>query len=247
MQLKMFLLLLPLTILFVTPRNAGAQGLGPRVDALEAAVAALEGQVDDQRGTIRILRRRLQALSSNPVLALGPHVMVMSGDLLGVAGPHIIFKQANIHIQSGTGTTHLGALPVNGLGNLFLGYNEIVPGEESSLDNRFGSHNLVVGIGHQFPSTGGFVAGERNTIGGVASTVSGGALNVASAFTASVSGGGVNTASEAGASVSGGLDNTASGLTSNVSGGAHNVASGENAVVSGGNTEVAASDFDHVP
>ena len=83
--------------------------------------------------------------------------MVMSGDLQGVAGPHIIFKDANVHIQNGSDATH-GSGP-NGLGNLIIGYNEIVPGEESSLANRFGSHNVVIGIRHQFTGTGGFVAG----------------------------------------------------------------------------------------
>jgi hypothetical protein len=66
-------------------------------------------------------------------------------------GNDVIFEGCNVHIRSGAGYT--GA-PVNGLGNLVVGYNEAFPD-----DDRTGSHNLVVGAFHSYSSSGGLVAG----------------------------------------------------------------------------------------
>ncbi|MBW2314845.1 MAG: hypothetical protein JRH10_11695 [Deltaproteobacteria bacterium] len=63
------------------------------------------------------------------------------------------------------------------MGNLFIGYNEL-PGDFECTD-RLGSHNLVVGREHRYPSFGGLVAGFRNSVSGEEATVSGGAGLVA--------------------------------------------------------------------
>ena len=103
---------------------------------------------------------------------LDPYVTVDPNPINGLAGPHIIFTGANIHVRNGSGSTE-GA--VNGKGNLIVGYNEY------SIENRTGSHNMVVGPYHTYSSYGGLVAGFDNKITGDNASVSGG-------FQASVSG-----------------------------------------------------------
>jgi len=241
MMLRSFLSLVVLTTLLTIPRHAEAQGLSPRVEALETAVLALQDQSASQQDTIRRLRRRLRQVENNPVLALSPHVMVMSGDLQGVTGPHIIFKGANVHIQSGSGTTHEFS-SLTGLGNLIVGYNENF-GDASILANRFGSHNVVIGVSHQFLGTAGFVAGESNTISDAAASVMGGAANTASAFSATVSGGSGGTASGIGSSIAGGQGGIASGNWSHISNGLRNTASGTDSTVSGGRDNIASAEW----
>lgn len=130
----------------------------------------------------------------------------------------------------------------NGLGNLVVGYNEdyddfIIP---ITPADRAGSHNLIVGASHRYPSSGGFLAGFANTVSDNAGSVSGGVQNTSSGTSSSVSGGVLNTASGIHSSVSGGVLNTASGIYSSVSGGEENTASGLKSSVSGGFARTAA-------
>lgn len=189
--------------------------------ALEIAVAALQTTVATQGAQITALQIRfsnlsshvaasvnlqpkfsnlsstVSAISSNNALLLGPFVTVnndaVSAD--GLNGPNILFNGANIHIVSGSGAT----ATINGLGNLIIGYDEL-----PAVTARGGSHNLVVGPGHNFSSSGGFVAGSGNTVSGADASVSGGQDNTASGPASSVSGGQNNTASGTASSVSGG-------------------------------------------
>jgi hypothetical protein len=128
-------------------------------------------------------------------------------------GNDVFITGANLHILSGSGATNG---PVNGLGNLIVGYNE----SRGGGDDRTGSHNIVVGMENNFSSYGGLVVGDLNTISGDFASVSGGKANTANGTFASVSGGNANTASGFAASVSGGRGNTASGAFASVSGGA---------------------------
>jgi trimeric autotransporter adhesin len=176
---------------------------------------------------------------------LVPFVSVDPNPEIGVAGPHIIFSGANIHIVSGSGATNDHGNPT-GLGNLIIGYDEDPvnyfaggPGGGIPLSpgDRSGSHNLVIGVANRFTeaASGGLVAGALNTIRSPGASVTGGELNTASGSLASVSGGIKNTASGIAASVSGGGANTADGGEgASVSGGALNTASGSEAAVSGG-------------
>ena len=59
---------------------------------------------------------------------------------------------ANLYVNSGSGATDG---PVNGLGNVIIGYNEF----RGTGDDRTGSHNLVVGSKNNFSSYGGIVGG----------------------------------------------------------------------------------------
>jgi hypothetical protein len=148
------------------------------------------------------------------------HLQLVSGELNGLKGPHLIFEGVNVHVRSGAGSTNDGtseedpATALTGLGNLVIGYNETL----DSLE-RNGSHNLVVGSLHAYSSWGGFVAGLANSITAPSASVSGGHLNTAAGNSASVSGGVSNTAEGEGASVSGGLGNRANGVGASVSGG----------------------------
>jgi hypothetical protein len=166
----------------------------------------------------------------------------------------IFITGANLHIVNGLGQTDCpvdsegNPLPgcPNGLGNLIVGYNEPREEEFFGPNIRTGSHNAVVGTGHNFSRVGGLVVGNFNTISGDFAVVSGGNLNAASGFFATVSGGSLNTASGNWSSVSGGgallefgAGNTASGDLTTVCGGDSNNASGDTATVSGGNVNAA--------
>jgi len=172
------------------------------------------------------------------------------------AANEVVISGANLRIINGLGNTDT----TNGLGNLIVGYNEL----PQRPVNRIGSHNVVVGRGHNFSSYGGLVVGLFNEIsgafasvsGGFASSalgdnasvsggvnseavsqyssVSGGINNIATGFAAWLGGGAVNRASGDQSAVSGGIGNTASGVSSSVSGGENNTASGFASSVSGG-------------
>lgn len=155
--------------------------------------------------------------------------------LLGVSrdGDDITFEGVNVYIVSGSGSTDG---EVNGLGNLIVGYNEPRP----SGSVKTGSHNIVVGLRHNYALYGGMVVGNTNEIVGAYATVSGGMNNQAFGYASSVSGGYNNMSSHLFSSVSGGSDNTASGQQSSVSGGRNNLSSGLNAFVGGGGGTVSA-------
>ena len=73
--------------------------------------------------------------------------------LAGVSrsGNDIFIDGANLHIRDGSGSTDG---PVNGLGNLIVGYNE----RRGEGDDRTGSHNLIVGSQHNYSAYSSLVA-----------------------------------------------------------------------------------------
>jgi trimeric autotransporter adhesin len=146
--------------------------------------------------------------------------------------PEVVITGANLRIVNGLRAT----ATANGLGNLLVGYNER---RDNGDDEHTGSHNVVVGQGHNFSSFGGLVVGRQNAIRGAFASVSGGFDNTASGDSASVSGGIFNQAKGPSAAVSGGFDNMASGNAAVVSGGDGNTASGNAAAVSGGHGNTA--------
>jgi hypothetical protein len=177
------------------------------------------------------------ALAGQSISADSTQVAALQTKLasLSVTGNDVTFSGVNVHIVSGSGST---SGPTNGLGNLIIGYNET---RGIGLDDRTGSHNLIVGMENNYSLYGGLVAGTNNTISGPFASVCGGYGNLASATRASVSGGFNNTASGLFASVSGGGYNTASELYASVSGGAYNTASGGASSVSGGESNMASA------
>ncbi len=197
------------------------------------------------------------------------YITVQQGKINGLKGPHLIIEGCNVHVRSGSGDSldgtvdranqaELPGTTPTGRGNLIVGYNE------TPLDHdpeRGGSHNLIVGPGHDFTSVGSAVFGQENRAtrpaasvtggwgneaDGYAASVSGGTYNQATSFYASVSGGWDNEAAAAYSSVSGGKENTANGIYASISGGEYNIASGQYSSVAGGRGNVASGDYSRV-
>ena len=207
---------------------------------LTALALLIPARAEAQSPTVKQLLARVAALEAT-VAALQAKLACVSVDdspINGLAGPQFTFEGCNVHVRSGSGSTDDGGA-LTGLGNLVVGYNEPRSSRGGfDLTGRTGSHNLIVGHSHKYPSFGGFVAGNRNTVSGPESSVSGGGSNTASGHFSSVSGGESNTASGGTSSVSGGMNNTASGgQASSVSGGLSNTASGNFSSVSGGGSD----------
>jgi len=127
-------------------------------------------------------------------------------------GTTLRFTGINVQIVSGAGLT---SGPLNGTGNLIVGYNEAGfctnPSPLGTTCNttadcsgggtcntafgtvKTGSHNLIVGAAHSYSSYGGLVAGTGNTVSGPDASIAGGFINTASGPWSSVSGGGALT------------------------------------------------------
>src|SRR5215471_8646740 len=105
------------------------------------------------------------------------------------SGPSdVTITGANLRILNGLGATDT----INGVGNIIVGYNEERSPEcpvFPCINERTGSHNVIVGRGQNFTSFGGLVVAQFNTISGQWASVSGGFGNTASGSVASVSGG----------------------------------------------------------
>ena len=189
------------------------------VNALESTLTALQEEVDALESENAALAQQVQALQNagfltqetDPIASASGYATETwvegqgysngSGiegleEYLSVddANKTVLISGANLQVVSGEGSTN--AL-VNGTGNIIIGY------DENSSDDKSGSHNLVVGVGHTYSSFGGIVAGNDNSITGAYSSVSGGLNNIAFGF---------------GSSVSGGINNIASGNNSSASG-----------------------------
>lgn len=168
-------------------------GIPASLQALQTDVANLKTALDVAKTQLSSLAADLSILKKNgaggssvdPVLVeLAKYVRVDAKDINGLKGPHVIFHHANVHVESGSGTT-FEAGGLTGLGNLIVGYNE-----ETTVGSRVGSgsHNLVVGPFHTFTSKGGVVFGERNMITAQSASVVGGAQNHAGGERSSILG-----------------------------------------------------------
>ena len=196
----------------IAPQGAFARTTSQRLATLEKTVSSLSKTVKSQKSKIASLSSRLSTVEHSSVMHLSPYVSLETTTINGLAGPHVIFTGVNLHVRSGAGQTD----DANGLGNLIVGYDEMLASTETS---RTGSHNLVVGHGNKFTSFGGFVGGWGNYISSPFASVLDGSFNTASGGNSSVTGGENNKATESCSSVGGGQGNTASGLFSAVSGG----------------------------
>lgn len=226
-----------------------------QVSALQRRVLGLETEKILLQNEVADLQAENEALQSE-VAALSPLLTIANiADYLTIDTDtdSLLFTGANLYVQSGSGATDG---PVNGLGNLIVGYDENYYGSNI----KTGSHNIVVGPGHTYTSYAGLVAGTGNAITGPNNSVTGGFDNTASGYYASVTGGSGNTASGAGSSisggffntasdsytsVSGGVDNTASGVTASVCGGSENTASGFSTTIAGGRARSESTDYSY--
>ena len=209
---------------------------------LLAVITTLQGELATLTSQVSSLQTTLTAVQNNHALALGRYVRVDSNAENGLKGPHIIFSGANVHIESGSGST----VDSSGLGNLVIGYNEDA-GSTSIIDgNRSGSHNLVVGPQHEFTGSGSVVFGYANFTSANYASVSGGECNGAGPTAYPLVCTRTPGAGDA-ATVSGGESNTASGEVASVSGGQANVASGEASSILGGFGESVTTNFGIYP
>lgn len=174
------------------------------LEALQAEVSSLKTDLASMEGSQAALLEQMAALvtrvdtlanggtggAGNALLAeLANHVKVEPGVLNGVKGPHIIFHKANVHVQSGSGSTGDNGTPT-GLGNLIIGYNE-GPHPDPTSD-RNGSHNIVAGTLNAYTATGGIVMGSQNWIQGEFATILGGQNSLAQSLGSSILGGRAN-------------------------------------------------------
>ena len=164
--------------------------------------------------------------------------------------PAVRLTAANFQVVNGSNSD-----TPNGTGNLIVGYNPYDLdqarytcsdgsyedredcenfGHIWSNEHRSGSHNIVVGWGNNYSTSGGLLAGISNTVNGYYVSVLGGNDNVASAQGSSISGGQKNTTTGELSSILGGWWQTASGRNSTISGGFYNKATAEYSSVSGG-------------
>lgn len=140
---------LPFYLFDVTIGAAGPQG--QRGDKGDPGPEGPQGPPGpDHSAEIAELRARIDTLTTQ-VAALSSLLQHVSR-----SGHDLIIEGANLHLRNGNGSTDG---PVNGLGNLIVGYNE-PPGSGA---DRTGSHNLVVGRGNDFSSFGGIVAGQGSS------------------------------------------------------------------------------------
>jgi len=203
--------------------------LAAEIGAVQDSAITTLDRLDAAETENASLRADLQALQAKVSVL---EAVTASMSLETVDGqPVVRFTGVNVQIVDGQDPFTDG--PVNGRGNLIIGYNEL------GSDTRTGSHNLVVGPYHTYTSYAGFVTGYNNNVTAGYASVTGGLYNTASNFEATVSGGYNNTASGEWSTVSGGYNNTASGGNATVSGGDSNIASGGGATVSSGFTNTA--------
>jgi len=195
--------------------DAAAQGFlinqANDVNAAVALVATLEATVATLQASLTAAEATITSLQASSVPNLGTYLRIGSHN----GKPAALFEAVNVLVVDGSGNTE-GT--TNGLGNLIVGYDEVGGG----VNDKTGSHNMVVGQWHTYSSHGGLVAGLHNFVTGVAASVSGGYGNTASGDQSSVSGGG---------------SHTASGLRSSVSGGWNRAAPNENDWAAGGEFE----------
>ncbi|MBI1325529.1 hypothetical protein GC170_20385 [bacterium] len=233
--------------------SSSDEALIRRLDRLETELRKVETR-------LRIANRRLRnilaigafLLISGLVLAASPTAQAQFGITLASLNTRLTVVEnktaplsynsgtklltvsgANVMIIDGTGATE----STSGLGNLQVGYNALRG--DGEVNDRTGSHNLILGDLNNYSISGGLVVGLYNTISGRYASVSGGTGNTASGENASVSGGATNTASGSITSVSGGYLNSASGHRSSVSGGARNTVTATFASISGGTENLA--------
>jgi hypothetical protein len=148
----------------LTQLNSRLAALEADNSTLKADVAALEAD----NTTLKADATALQALTASM------STVTVDGQ------PTMRFSGVNVQIVDGTGDTYY---PVNGKGNLIVGYNE------NASDTRTGSHNLIIGPNHSYTALGGLIAGYDNAVVGSYASVSGGYNNSAAGYASSVSGG----------------------------------------------------------
>jgi hypothetical protein len=237
----------------VTGLTTFTTGSPARAAEVNTNFTAVKTAVDENYQRLATVETQLASPQMQALLAVAPYLSLIQVD----GHPVVRISGANVQIVNGMGDTRT----VNGTGNLILGYDEArtdgtpecsigydtgaavaVTNQTQcealsatwALSHKSGSHNLVVGALHNYPSAATLIAGERNTASFLAASVSGGHQNRAANFAAAISGGRGNRASGEGASVAGGSTNIAPGMLSSIAGGLGNETTGVGATIAGG-------------
>lgn len=200
--------------------------------------------------TIETLQEQVAALEAQVVPGLADYISVDTELNM------VQFNGANVAIRNGLGNTSWN----NGLGNLWLGYNEV---NLQSPPPQTGSHNIMLGSNNSFPGNSNLIIGQSNQavgfegivhgtnnsnsggrsciVGGNNSLVTGemnvvvgGQQNVGDGSSSVVVGGLLNETFEFNAVAMGGYDNVAAGLNSTVVGGHSHLALGHRTSIFGG-------------
>ena len=184
--------------------------------------------------------RRLNAIPADSIVTIVE--TSEDADYNQVRRPTVRFTGVNVQVVNGSGDTYAS----NGLGNLVLGYNAARDVEVNESGARPGSHNLVIGDGHEYHSSGGLVAGLSNFLAADGASIAGGYYHQASGVYSFIGGGvGGCTQGEASAMV-GGEGNSVTGQFAAVLGGQANIADGADSSVSGGRSNMATGAFSAV-
>lgn len=231
-----------------TPQTGGVPDLELRVEQMEQRLAALEALTAGQNPQIATLQAKVISQQSQ-ITALLASVASQAAAIVALEGKTrdmtrlvdantgintVRFTGVNLQVVDGSGVTAVavGSRPLNGAGNVIVGYNHRKG--SPAIDTRTGSHNLIVGDLNNYSNEGGLIAGIFNTISGQYASVLGGNVNTASGVACAVSGGRFNTASFEYSSVTGGVGNSASSFGATVSGGFERNATGFYDWVAGG-------------
>lgn len=176
---------------------------------------------------------RIYTITAEQAEILGHMSLVFLDDGAGnLVNKTIRISGVNLQLVNGTDDTETA----NGLGNLIVGYNEL---GHPTVDDRTGSHNVIVGKSNTYTRYGSLVTGWQNMSDGIYTVVTAGNMNAANADFSAVTGGLSNTTTNFAATVTGGVGNSASGFGSTVVGGRDNQATGGSATVSGGRFNIA--------
>jgi hypothetical protein len=173
------------------------------IKALEAALTAAETR-------IRSLETRQQGgngLTEEDAEILSHMSLVFLPDGEGGFTKTLRFTGVNIQIVNGLGATNGNPADpgpdhafINGVGNLIVGYNEQI----LSTANRTGSHNVIVGTGHDYVGYGSLLSGVGHIAIGQYSSAIGGLGNSLLGAGATITGGEFNNANGKSSSISGG-------------------------------------------
>jgi len=183
---------------------------------------------------VNLLKGFFGTSTSAKLTALAPALELKAGDAsvsLDAATRTLLCQGANVQITNGDAAKDTSK--ANGFGNLILGYNKSAPPSPPPPfpTERTGSHNLVVGDLHSYPTTGGLVAGYQNNIVAPSSSVLGGEGNQTFGTRSVLLGGKSNRT---------GVPSTATppvfdyGSHSTIAGGSSNVTYGETSSILGG-------------
>lgn len=198
---------------------------------LGAGILACASLLVGMQGTVTAVR--VYTLTAEQAEILSHMSLVYLDDGAGnLVNKTIRISDINLQLVNGTDDTETA----NGLGNLIVGYNEL---GNPTLDDRTGSHNVIVGKSNTYTSYGSLVTGWQNLSDGTYTSVIAGNMNAATADLSAVTGGLSNTANNFAATATGGVGNTASGFGATVVGGRDNQATGGSATVSGGRFNIA--------